>query len=326
MTGAQFKRYLAKLRALRPAFKEHIAQQAELQAIAEQVALEEAREQAKKLNPAETQTPRQTLAAVPKPEIQKGDKLFNLARKPVADYHRVFLSQHSQAIYDTTNTIQPQPHRFGGLLYSHPSPLRYPIPHQAQARHGSPAALQGEVCQSQPRASQQHSLHRVLRWRGCAPAQERGSEVQQKGADGRGGREPRPLDQCGDGDAPARARVAQAAARRGGQRGGPRRHEDHARRHGTARRRHHLPAKPVPPRVAHVRRGGHDGPQADRRRGPWDEDHRRAHRRAEAGDREQSAPQPGDADPQPCVRFQRLPASLTSAQRPNARHTANNGQ
>ncbi|KAJ6622889.1 hypothetical protein B0H10DRAFT_2213921 [Mycena sp. CBHHK59/15] len=98
MSPGDFKRYLAKLRTLRTAFKEHIAREGQ------------SRDQ-----PMSAQR-----AAVEPP---KDATLFNLAKVPEAAYHRIFLARHTEAEYNSTNRIQPQPHRSGALMYTHPSPI-----------------------------------------------------------------------------------------------------------------------------------------------------------------------------------------------------------
>ncbi|KAJ7706913.1 hypothetical protein B0H17DRAFT_861108, partial [Mycena rosella] len=96
MTSRQFERYLAKLRAMRPAFAEYLA-------------VEGARRQA-----LDVEDPDSPLA---------GRKLLEIAQRRHTPYHRLFLAERTEAEYTRTAKIQPQPHRAAALLYSHPSAL-----------------------------------------------------------------------------------------------------------------------------------------------------------------------------------------------------------
>ncbi|KAJ7080400.1 hypothetical protein B0H15DRAFT_486324 [Mycena belliarum] len=91
MTPKQFERYLKKLRALRPAFADYIKRESESRA--------------------------------PGAAFLKEKSLAQIAQVPNTDHHRLFLAQHTETQYASTKRIQPQPHRAGGLLYSHPAPL-----------------------------------------------------------------------------------------------------------------------------------------------------------------------------------------------------------
>ena len=86
MSTKEFVRYLRKLRELRPAFLEHVKKNA------------------------------------------GGDQslsLYALAQNMDANYHRKFITEHAaKSLNDMqSRSIEQQPHRTGGLMYSHPSPL-----------------------------------------------------------------------------------------------------------------------------------------------------------------------------------------------------------
>ncbi|KAJ7137878.1 hypothetical protein C8R44DRAFT_728078 [Mycena epipterygia] len=112
MAPAQFERYLAKLRTLRPAFVEYIQREADRQKAEKdrREALQAALGSSADLSP-------------PGDDSLVGKTIVEVAQLPHSSYHRAFLAQRTEAEYKTTNTIQPQPHRNGALLYSHPSPL-----------------------------------------------------------------------------------------------------------------------------------------------------------------------------------------------------------
>ncbi|KAJ7193859.1 mitochondrial ribosomal protein subunit-domain-containing protein [Mycena pura] len=95
MSPSEFKRYLEKLRSLRPAFKEYLRREAD----------REANDDAVKYKLLQRKSP------------------LEVAQLPHSSYHRRFLTEHTEAEYKQTNKIQPQPHRNGALLYSHPSML-----------------------------------------------------------------------------------------------------------------------------------------------------------------------------------------------------------
>ncbi|KAJ6531129.1 hypothetical protein B0H19DRAFT_1190530 [Mycena capillaripes] len=108
MSPAEFKRYLAKLRALRPAFKEYLKRQEE-------------RQQAQ-------ETERQRLLDLGKPvgrSLEKiaGRSLLQLAQNTDGPYLRRFIAEHTESEYRARGStkIQPQLHRNGGFMYSHPS-------------------------------------------------------------------------------------------------------------------------------------------------------------------------------------------------------------
>ncbi|KAJ7633083.1 hypothetical protein FB45DRAFT_914329 [Roridomyces roridus] len=104
MSPLEFKRYLAKMRSLRPAFQQYIARAQERQ------------EQAKKeAELAGTAAPLEIPLA--------GLSLLQIARLPGAPHYRLFLAEQTEAEYRTTRKIQPQPHRNGALQYTHPSDM-----------------------------------------------------------------------------------------------------------------------------------------------------------------------------------------------------------
>jgi hypothetical protein len=111
MSPAAFERYLEKLRRLRPAFKQY---------------LERKEEEQKKENTEReiyrAQNPGKAVANSLEPQIA-GKSLLSLAQVQDGPYHRLFIAQHTESEYQTTNRIQPQPHRNGALMYSHPSML-----------------------------------------------------------------------------------------------------------------------------------------------------------------------------------------------------------
>ncbi|KAJ7481100.1 hypothetical protein B0H11DRAFT_1863438 [Mycena galericulata] len=107
MSPSEFRRYIAKLRALRPAFKAYIKREEERQ---------------EKLL-AEAKAKDDKTAAVLLEDPLKNKSLCELAQFPGAVYHRRFLAQHTAEEYKTTNKIQPQPHRNGALMYAHPTML-----------------------------------------------------------------------------------------------------------------------------------------------------------------------------------------------------------
>ena len=94
MSNRAFEKYLVKLRELRPAFREHIAEIA---------------------NKRNGQAPSRLA----------GKSLYELAQSSTANHHRVFLGQHTVNSFrdPSSRTIEPQPHRNGGLQYSHLSKL-----------------------------------------------------------------------------------------------------------------------------------------------------------------------------------------------------------
>ncbi|CAK5265187.1 unnamed protein product [Mycena citricolor] len=88
MTPQEFARYLVQLRAKRPAFKEYL----------------------------------QTVEARAGQPLGNGQRrAFDVAQANVGEYHQRFISQQTAKEYQTTNKIEPRPHRNGGLMYSHPS-------------------------------------------------------------------------------------------------------------------------------------------------------------------------------------------------------------
>ncbi|KAJ7073915.1 hypothetical protein C8F01DRAFT_1360667 [Mycena amicta] len=108
MSPPEFKRYLAHLRSLRPAFKEYLRREGELEA---------QRHEAKvKANPDKT------LIRVPRLE---GKSLLQIAQIQPSMDHRVFLAEHTTSQYQSSSNgkIQPQPHRNAALTYTHPSSL-----------------------------------------------------------------------------------------------------------------------------------------------------------------------------------------------------------
>ncbi|KAF7311450.1 hypothetical protein MKEN_01047300 [Mycena kentingensis (nom. inval.)] len=105
MSAAEFKRYLAQLRRLRPAFQAYMRAKEEKEKEKTDAILKE--------NP----------KAIPYRQYL-GKQLVELAQ-PHATDHRMFLAEHSQAEYSaqTAKKIQPHPHRHAALTYTHPSML-----------------------------------------------------------------------------------------------------------------------------------------------------------------------------------------------------------
>ncbi|KAF7295631.1 hypothetical protein MIND_01103300 [Mycena indigotica] len=108
MSPAEFKHYIARLRKLRPAFKEYMKQKGE--------------EERESFDRMVEENPNKTFQYVPKIE---GKSLLELgAQAQVSDHHRLFLAQHTASEYRSTEgKIQPVPHRHAALTYSHPSKL-----------------------------------------------------------------------------------------------------------------------------------------------------------------------------------------------------------
>ncbi|KAJ7171940.1 hypothetical protein C8R46DRAFT_1084301 [Mycena filopes] len=110
MSPPVFERYLQKLRTLRPAFMAYLDREAAKQ-------LELRAEQAK------PQPPGTPPVARDKRPLLAGMTLAQLAQFSDGPYHRVFLAEHNQSEYKSTSKIQPQPHRYGALTYTHPTLL-----------------------------------------------------------------------------------------------------------------------------------------------------------------------------------------------------------
>ncbi|KAF7363982.1 hypothetical protein MSAN_01056800 [Mycena sanguinolenta] len=112
MSPAAFERYLEKLRRIRPAFKDYLAREEERQ---------------KKLREERDLRAQQTTQAVAhslEPQIA-GKSLMEVAQIPDSSFHLFFIAEHTKSEYQSTatNRIQPQPHRNGALMYTHPSTL-----------------------------------------------------------------------------------------------------------------------------------------------------------------------------------------------------------
>ncbi|KAJ7772981.1 hypothetical protein DFH07DRAFT_1057330 [Mycena maculata] len=118
MTPSEFKRYLAKLRTLRPAFREFLNREGEIQA-AERKRWKEEQALRAALMTAPSPPPVSDQEDVP---LEK-QSFLQIAQNPVTAYHRRFLAQHTHAEYTSASNakLQPQPHRNGALMYAHPS-------------------------------------------------------------------------------------------------------------------------------------------------------------------------------------------------------------
>ncbi|KAJ7766670.1 hypothetical protein B0H16DRAFT_369907 [Mycena metata] len=108
MSPGEFKHYLQKLRALRPAFMTYLDREAKEQ---EELRKYQEEQRAKGIP---MRDPRPTLA---------GLTLAQLSQFSDGPYHRVFLAEHTLSEYNSTRKIQPQPHRNGALTYTHPTTL-----------------------------------------------------------------------------------------------------------------------------------------------------------------------------------------------------------
>jgi len=93
MSPRQFRRYIRKLRTLRPEFQAFVKARAEQE------------------------------KAEGKVSILANKSLFELSQNTSRDLHREFLMQYTESHLRSSQGIEPQPHRTGGLLYTHPSPL-----------------------------------------------------------------------------------------------------------------------------------------------------------------------------------------------------------
>ncbi|KAF7337878.1 hypothetical protein MVEN_02010800 [Mycena venus] len=109
MSPVTFERYLKKLRSLRPAFKKYLDREEERQK-ADQMLRDAMR----------AKNPNKSVGKSLEPKIG-GRTLLQVAQIPDGPFHRLFLAQHTESEYQSTNRIQPQPHRNGALMYSHPS-------------------------------------------------------------------------------------------------------------------------------------------------------------------------------------------------------------
>jgi hypothetical protein len=89
MTDQEFASYLNKLRKLRPEFQEFVR------------------------------------TALENHPTRRGKPLHELAQTRDVDYHKHFIAAKSVETFNSNNpkTVEPVPHRTGGLSYSHPSPL-----------------------------------------------------------------------------------------------------------------------------------------------------------------------------------------------------------
>ncbi|KAJ7029357.1 hypothetical protein C8F04DRAFT_1116693 [Mycena alexandri] len=109
MSPGELKRYLQKLRALRPAFMAYLDREAQ-----KQQELKKEQDEMRAQGKFVTRDPRPTLA---------GLTLAQLSQYSDGPYHRVFLAEHTLSEYNSTRKIQPQPHRNGALTYTHPAML-----------------------------------------------------------------------------------------------------------------------------------------------------------------------------------------------------------
>ncbi|KAJ7685689.1 hypothetical protein DFH06DRAFT_1159150 [Mycena polygramma] len=113
MSPSEFKRYIAKLRSLRPAFLSFLKREDERQ--------KQEEEDRKKKDAESTQAVGRSL------ETRLGGRsLLELsALRDSQPVHRRFLAQHTESEYKSTssNKIQPQMHRNGALMYAFPSNL-----------------------------------------------------------------------------------------------------------------------------------------------------------------------------------------------------------
>ncbi|KAJ7143120.1 hypothetical protein C8R43DRAFT_1015642 [Mycena crocata] len=119
MSPAEFKRYLARLRSIRPAFKEYLAREA--------IRQEEEKKQAEADRERRMANGQQPIAEGSSPRSLEtplaNRNLLQVAQITHGPYHRLFLAEHTETEYNTTSKIQPQPHRNAALMYSHPSKL-----------------------------------------------------------------------------------------------------------------------------------------------------------------------------------------------------------
>ncbi|KAF7291838.1 hypothetical protein HMN09_01244000 [Mycena chlorophos] len=106
MSPAQFRRYLARVRSLRPAFKEYLRKHGEAEHETYEKLVKETGED---------------ITFLPRTH---GKDMLTLAIGHQSQTHRLFLAEHTASEYATSPTkIQPRPHRNGALTYTHPSML-----------------------------------------------------------------------------------------------------------------------------------------------------------------------------------------------------------
>ncbi|XP_006457754.1 hypothetical protein AGABI2DRAFT_190181 [Agaricus bisporus var. bisporus H97] len=148
LSPKQFQRYLSQLRDLRPEFRAYITQQFESRYITQKKA--KAMEKGKK-PPSQEELDN---------GLSKKDEslLYVAAQSPMHKLHRQFLAEQFSKNYledpsspTAPSKIKAQPHRFGGLIYHHPSML--------QSILTSPP-LPGIVLQDSPQTSNQFTKER----------------------------------------------------------------------------------------------------------------------------------------------------------------------
>ncbi|KAJ7264913.1 hypothetical protein B0H12DRAFT_1263373 [Mycena haematopus] len=110
MSPAEFQRYLEKLRRIRPAFKQYIARE------------EERQKREREQRDLRAEQSKEAVAHSLVPPVA-GKSLLQIAQNPDSTHHLFFIAEHTQSEYRSTDRIQPQPHRNGALMYTHPSDL-----------------------------------------------------------------------------------------------------------------------------------------------------------------------------------------------------------